>query len=198
VMSKRDIIELYLNVIEYGPGVYGIRNAARHYFNRLPSDLSPAEAVYLSTILPNPKGYHSHFDKGAPPAGWFDRMRKIFARMRERGWYSPEAVAYGLAELSSFHFVHEGTPTQARDIPGGTAPFPDAPDVFDETDIFGDDGPSYDAMDSASTTSIATANALMARSRSRCVHASESRIGMASRKRCLTSDRSATSTGATV
>jgi hypothetical protein len=143
VMNKRSILELYLNVIEYGPGVYGIRNGARHYFNRLPSDLSPAEAVYLSTILPNPKGYHSHFERGAPPPQWFDRMRKIFARMRSRGWYSPEAVEYGLAELQRFRFVPEGTPTEAREIPGHAAPLPDAPEVFDVDDIFGDvDTPS--------------------------------------------------------
>jgi hypothetical protein len=124
VMPKRDILELYLNVIEYGPGVYGIRNGARHYFNRLPSELSPAEAVYLSTILPGPKRYHAHFERGALPPGWKDRMRTIFDRMRQRGWYSPEAVDYGLAELDRFRFVAEGTPTEARTIPGTTAPLP--------------------------------------------------------------------------
>ena len=45
VMPKRDILELYLNVIEYGPGIYGIRRGARHYFNRLPAQLSPAELL---------------------------------------------------------------------------------------------------------------------------------------------------------
>jgi hypothetical protein len=124
VMDKRDILELYLNVIEYGPGVYGIRNGARHYFNRLPSQLSPAEAVYLSTILPNPKRYHSHFEQRGLPDYWSDRMRKIFARMKARGWYTDEAVAYGLRELEDFHFVPEGTITEPRTIPGSTAPLP--------------------------------------------------------------------------
>jgi len=124
VLDKRDILELYLNVIEYGPSVYGVREAARHYFNRLPSQLSPAEAVYLSTILPNPKRYHGHFERGSLSPTWVDRMRKILARMRARGWYSTEAVEYGLSELESFRFVPEGTVTAPREVPGTTAPLP--------------------------------------------------------------------------
>ena len=124
VMEKRDILELYLNVIEYGPKVYGIRNGARHYFNRLPAQLSPAESVYLSTILPNPKRYHSHFERGALSPQWAENLRRMFARMRERGWYSPEAVEYGLSEIDRFKFVPEGTIVAPREIPGATAPLP--------------------------------------------------------------------------
>ena len=124
VMDKRDILELYVNVIEYGPGVYGIRNGARHYFNRLPSQLSPAESVYLSTILPNPKIFYGAFERGSLSSGRVDKMKKIFARMRARSWYSPEAVDYGLQELADFKFVPEGTVTAAREIPGTTAPLP--------------------------------------------------------------------------
>ncbi len=124
VMDKRDIIELYLNVIEFGPSVYGIRNAARHYFNRLPSQLSPAESIFLATILPNPKRYHSFFERGALSPAWIDQMRHMLLRMRERGWYSPEAVDYGLKELQNFRFVPEGTIVAPRQIPGHAAPLP--------------------------------------------------------------------------
>lgn len=139
VMDKRDILELYLNVIEYGPGVYGIRNGARHYFNRLPDQLSPAESVYLSTILPNPKRYHSHFERGALSPQWAEQMRRMLVRLRERGSYSPEAAEYGLSELQNFRFVPEGTPVPPRMIPGEAAPLPymrgfdaDAPGWDDE------------------------------------------------------------------
>ena len=124
VMEKRDVLELYLNVIEYGPGVYGIRNGAKHYFNRLPAQLSPAEAVYLSTILPNPKRYHSHFERGALSPQWAENLRRMLARMRERSWYSPEAAEYGLSEVNQFKFVPEGTMVAPREIPGATAPLP--------------------------------------------------------------------------
>jgi hypothetical protein len=124
VMEKRDILELYLNVIEYGPSVYGIRNAAKHYFNRLPSQLSPAESIYLATILPNPKRYHLAFERGTLSTGWLDQMRKMLNRMRARAWYSPEAVDYGQKELTDFHFAPEGTVVPARQIPGSAAPLP--------------------------------------------------------------------------
>jgi membrane peptidoglycan carboxypeptidase len=150
VMEKRDIIELYLNVIEYGPAVYGIRNAAKHYFNRLPSQLSPAEAIYLSTILPNPKRYHLAFERGSVGAGRIDEMRKMLARMRAREWYSPEAVDYGMKELESFHFVPEGTITPPRQIPGGTAPLPYMQDFAQHGGEDGDaDPPTAAAADAA-------------------------------------------------
>ena len=124
VMEKRDILELYLNVIEYGPAVYGIRNGAKHYFNRLPAQLSPAESVYLSTILPNPKRYHSHFERGALSPQWAENLRRMLARMRERAWYSPEAAEYGLSEVDHFKFVPEGTIVAPREVPGEAAPLP--------------------------------------------------------------------------
>jgi Transglycosylase/Domain of Unknown Function (DUF748) len=127
-MPKRDVLQLYLNVIEYGPGVYGIRHAAKHYFNRLPSDLSPAEAVFLSTILPSPKRYHSFFEKGAITPTWQTLMRRQMQRLQQRGAYSPEAVEYGLREIDAFKFVPEGTAAAPRVIPGEAALLPiDAP-----------------------------------------------------------------------
>jgi len=123
VMEKRDILELYFNVIEYGPGVYGIRNAALHYWNRLPSELSPAEGVFLSTILPNPKRYHSYYEKNALSSSWAAQMRSQMRRMGERGAYDPKATEYGLSEIDTFKFVKEGTPP-TRIVPGTTAPLP--------------------------------------------------------------------------
>jgi hypothetical protein len=123
VMEKRDILELYFNVIEFGPGVYGIRDAAQHYWKRLPSELSPAEGVFLSTILPNPKRYHSYFEKNALSSGWAATMRSQMRRMGERGAYDAKATEYGLAEIDTFKFVKEGAPP-TRIVPGTTAPLP--------------------------------------------------------------------------
>jgi hypothetical protein len=124
VMPKRDILELYLNVIEYGPSIYGIRRGARHYFNRLPAQLSPAEGVYLSTILPNPKRYHAYFERGALTPSWNEQMRRMLVRLRERGAYSPEAYEFGLTELQPFKFVPEGNVVAPRIVPGEAALLP--------------------------------------------------------------------------
>lgn len=54
-LTKRRILELYLNVIEWGDGIYGAEAAAQHYFHKSSSGLSANEAAYLSAIIPNPR-----------------------------------------------------------------------------------------------------------------------------------------------
>ena len=53
-LSKKRILEIYLNVIEWGDGIYGAEAAARHYFNKSASALTPQEAAYLSAMIPSP------------------------------------------------------------------------------------------------------------------------------------------------
>jgi monofunctional biosynthetic peptidoglycan transglycosylase len=52
--SKRRIMEVYLNLAEWGPGVYGAEAAARHWFGRPAADLTPRQAALLAAVLPNP------------------------------------------------------------------------------------------------------------------------------------------------
>ena len=52
--GKRRIIEIYLNVVEWGPGVYGAEAAARHYFHKPADALDRSEAVQLAAALPDP------------------------------------------------------------------------------------------------------------------------------------------------
>ncbi|MFZ3582581.1 monofunctional biosynthetic peptidoglycan transglycosylase [Loktanella sp. DJP18] len=54
--SKRRILELYLNVAEFGRGVFGVQAAARHYFGVDAADLSAVQAARLAMVLPDPKG----------------------------------------------------------------------------------------------------------------------------------------------
>ncbi len=53
-LSKKRILELYLNVIEWGEDIYGAEAASRYYFKKSASDLSPQEAAYLSAMIPSP------------------------------------------------------------------------------------------------------------------------------------------------
>lgn len=53
-LSKKRILELYLNVIEWGDGIYGAEAAARTYFKKSASNLTPQEAAYLSAMIPSP------------------------------------------------------------------------------------------------------------------------------------------------
>lgn len=138
-MDKRDILELYLNVIEYGPGIYGIRSAAKHYFNRLPAELSPAESAFFATILPNPKRYHSFFERGTVTPTWATTMRKLIERLRERGAYDAAAADYGMREIEHFRFSPEGSAAPPRVITGATAPLPFEADAAQSLGDFGDD-----------------------------------------------------------
>ncbi len=53
--SKRRILEVYLNIVEWGPGIYGIEAAARNYFNKSAATLTRREAALLAAVLPNPR-----------------------------------------------------------------------------------------------------------------------------------------------
>jgi monofunctional biosynthetic peptidoglycan transglycosylase len=57
--GKRRIMEVYLNVAEWGPGVYGAEAAARHWFGKSARDLTPREAARLAAILPSPRRYEA-------------------------------------------------------------------------------------------------------------------------------------------
>jgi monofunctional biosynthetic peptidoglycan transglycosylase len=62
VMSKERILEVYLNVVEFGRGVFGAEAAARHYFHTSAANLTPAQAARLAVMLPNPRYYDRHRD----------------------------------------------------------------------------------------------------------------------------------------
>ncbi len=54
-LSKRRILELYLNVIEWGDGIYGAEAAAQNYFNKSAASLTTQEAAFLAAMIPNPR-----------------------------------------------------------------------------------------------------------------------------------------------
>ncbi len=57
-LSKKRILELYLNFVEWGDGIFGIEAASRHYYGKSSSELTPLEATRLATVLPSPKKYN--------------------------------------------------------------------------------------------------------------------------------------------
>jgi monofunctional biosynthetic peptidoglycan transglycosylase len=62
VMSKERILEIYLNVVEFGRGVFGAEAAARHYYGVRAANLSAAQSARLAVMLPNPRFYDRHRD----------------------------------------------------------------------------------------------------------------------------------------
>ncbi len=84
-LGKRRILELYLNVVEWGRGIYGAEAAARTYFGKPAADLTPEEAAALAAVLPSPRRYN--------PVGrtrFMERQKaRIISRMEQDG-YLPE------------------------------------------------------------------------------------------------------------
>jgi monofunctional biosynthetic peptidoglycan transglycosylase len=77
VMDKRRILEIYLNVIEWGDGVFGAEAAARHYFGSGASALGPEASARLAAMVPNPRYYDRNRD-----TAWLARQtQRILARM---------------------------------------------------------------------------------------------------------------------
>ncbi len=77
VLSKRRILEIYLNHVEWGQGVFGAQAAARHYFGKNAAQLSEWEAARLAVMLPRPKWFERHQDSPY----WAERTEVIMARM---------------------------------------------------------------------------------------------------------------------
>ncbi|HSN19513.1 MAG TPA: monofunctional biosynthetic peptidoglycan transglycosylase [Usitatibacter sp.] len=77
VMDKRRILEIYLNVIEWGDGIFGAEAAARHYFGVGASAVGPEAAARLAAMVPNPRFYDRHRS-----TRWLERRTQtILARM---------------------------------------------------------------------------------------------------------------------
>jgi monofunctional glycosyltransferase len=100
--TKDFILEKYLNVVEFGDGIYGVRPASLHYFHKSPSELNPLEAAYLAFLLPNPKGYSKNFRTGTLTPFTRKTVSIILRRMNAYGKLSPQAYDMAMRELPSF------------------------------------------------------------------------------------------------
>jgi hypothetical protein len=88
--DKRRILEVYLNVIELGPNVRGVAEAARYHFGKRPHELDLVEALHLASLAPAPVGYSRRFASGEIDEAWREHLRLQIRRMRVRGMISDE------------------------------------------------------------------------------------------------------------
>ncbi len=81
-LGKARILELYCNVVELGDGIYGVENAAQHYFGKPASRLGPREAAQLAASLPSPRRWHP----GSTSKTYRNRTTRLEARVQESTW----------------------------------------------------------------------------------------------------------------
>jgi hypothetical protein len=84
-LSKQRIMEIYLNIIEWGNGIYGIGQAAHFYFSKAPQELKPVESAFLASIIARPTKNWKPDPLSTISGGWWNYMHVILCKMYERG-----------------------------------------------------------------------------------------------------------------
>jgi len=116
--SKRRILEVYLNVIEWGPGVYGVQAASEHYFNVPASRLDARQAALLAAVLPSPLERNP-----ADPTPSVDRRATMIARRAARVRLGPLGLPGGGTHRTTMTSRVREPPENARTAPRrGTRP----------------------------------------------------------------------------
>ena len=77
VFRQDDMMELYLNIVAFGPDVYGITQAAEYYFGRKPEELHVGECFFLASLLPSPLRYGKLREKGAVEGTWLRHLQAL-------------------------------------------------------------------------------------------------------------------------
>lgn len=92
-VSKDRMLEIYLNIIQWGPGIHGADEAARFYFDRDAHDLTLDQSLFLATVVPSPGRWRWRLDaNGAARRYVKAQMHFIGRAMIAKGWLTPEAL----------------------------------------------------------------------------------------------------------
>ena len=81
ILSKDRILEIYVNIVELGPGIYGITTASQRFFGKSPDGLNLVEAAYLANLLPSPKIRYRYFCQGRVTANFRELVNGLLKRM---------------------------------------------------------------------------------------------------------------------
>ncbi|WP_158730088.1 MULTISPECIES: transglycosylase domain-containing protein [unclassified Flavobacterium] len=95
IVSKERMLEVYFNIIEWGPNVYGIGEASQFYFQKIPAELSLNECLYLARIIPSPKKFMYQFNDQGLLKDFATKQELFLTKiMLRRGLFTPEDTLY--------------------------------------------------------------------------------------------------------
>jgi len=132
-LTKERILELYLNIIEWGPEVFGLREAAGHYFAKRPEELTPMETALLVAMIPGPRLFHEQLLKqGRPPALHRNRAEALIRDLGRHGVLTQEQVEAALAETPRFAPLELANPPppSTEGLGYEPSPMPPPPEPF--------------------------------------------------------------------
>ncbi len=101
-LSKNQILEIYANIIEFGPNIYGVTNAARVMFGKDPDSLSIRESIYLASILPSPVARFKNYCKGSVSKAYSDFLNQRLFLMHSQGRLTDSELQSGLSDEIEF------------------------------------------------------------------------------------------------
>jgi hypothetical protein len=93
LLEKKRVLEIYLNIIELGPNIRGVKQAARAYFGKELAALKPIESAHLAALTPNPAGLARRFRDGRVDDGWLQRLYDLLGMMNRSGRLSRSDLA---------------------------------------------------------------------------------------------------------
>jgi len=100
IASKERMLEVYFNIIEWGPNVYGIGEASQFYFQKHPLDLTLRECLFLASIIPSPKKFMWQFDsEGELRTGYSRHQDRLTRLMFQRGILHEQDTLYQLNKI---------------------------------------------------------------------------------------------------
>ncbi len=101
-LSKNRMLEIYANIVEMGPDVFGFGEAAQYYFSRDFPDLSTRQVAYLVSILPGPRLYHRFYRNNSVPYYWENYLDRLINICENRGWIDPDSASRARADSIVF------------------------------------------------------------------------------------------------
>jgi len=101
-LSKDRILEIYANIVELGPGVFGFDAAGMYYFSERACNLSVREMAFLVSILPGPGLYHRYAVQGVLPSYWKAYIERLITVCGNRGWLEESVVSNAVADTLIF------------------------------------------------------------------------------------------------
>jgi hypothetical protein len=116
-VPKERMLEVYLNIIEWGPDLYGIGEAARHYFDKDARELGLRESAFLATIIPNPVRYHVYCTRGALSDNWTKQVNGLLTVLYEGGDITEAEYQEALSAPLVFTGHHGAQPTSDEEPP---------------------------------------------------------------------------------
>jgi membrane peptidoglycan carboxypeptidase len=126
LIAKERMYEIYLNIIEWGPQVYGAEAAARFYFNKDVADVTLAEAIFMASIIPRPNRFMYSFDEDQRPRPWlkayysdvsYKMLKREMISRQDFDTLIPDIRLKGSARFLLTNI--EGPPDERLGIPAG-------------------------------------------------------------------------------